>query len=68
MRCMSQSETPSVVAHTWDNPEQCPFCLTTLEDAGAGFIDHLDESPICSEGFDQWRTSVANDMTGEWSG
>lgn len=65
---MSQTEPPSVLAYAWDDPERCPFCLAELEDAGAGFISHLEESPVCSDGFDRWRDAVAGDMRGEWSG
>ncbi|SFR43550.1 DUF7501 family protein [Halogeometricum limi] len=65
---MSQSTTPSEVAYTWDDPNRCPFCLDELADPGSGFVAHLDESPVCKRGFDTWRTTVANDMRGEWSG
>jgi hypothetical protein len=65
---MSQFTTPSILPRTWDDPNQCPFCTTELEDPGAGFMDHLEESPVCKQGFEQWRSSIAGDMGGEWSG
>jgi hypothetical protein len=65
---MSESVSPSEVAYTWENPDLCPFCLTELENPGEGFMSHLEESPVCERGFDQWRSSIANDMGGEWSG
>jgi hypothetical protein len=42
--------------------------MTELADPGAGFVEHLDDSPVCESGFETWRTSVADDMRGEWSG
>lgn len=65
---MSQTETPSVIAYTWDDPDRCPFCLSELSDPGAGFVAHIEESPVCRSGFETWRSSVAEDMRGEWSG
>ncbi|KAB1188680.1 MULTISPECIES: hypothetical protein [Haloferax] len=65
---MSQEVSPSVIAHTWDDPTRCPFCLAKLESEGAGFMDHIDESPICRQGFGMWRDAVADDVGGEWSG
>jgi hypothetical protein len=65
---MSQSEQPSEIAYSWDDPNRCPFCMTALDDPGAGFVEHLDDSPVCESGFETWRTSVADDMRGEWSG
>ncbi|MFC4356921.1 hypothetical protein ACFO0N_03045 [Halobium salinum] len=52
----------------WTDTEQCPFCGDQLTDAGAGFIDHIDEEPTCESSFESWRTQVAGDMDGEWSG
>ncbi len=65
---MSQTSSPSRLPQTWDDPGKCPFCTSELEDPGAGFVRHLDESPVCKQGFEQWRSSVASDMGGEWSG
>jgi len=65
---MSQAETPSKTAQTWDEPGVCPFCMATLEDPGAGFMRHLEESPVCAEGFENWRDAVARDMRGGWGG
>lgn len=65
---MSEAETPSVVAYTWDDPSVCPFCTTELENPGEGFVTHLRESPVCEQGFEEWRNSVTNDIGGEWSG
>lgn len=65
---MSQEVQPSVIAHTWDDPTRCPFCLDELESEGEGFMDHLEESPICQQGFGMWRDAVADDVRGEWSG
>lgn len=65
---MSQSQQPSEVAYTWEDPNRCPFCRSELDDPGAGFLAHLEESSVCERGFETWRTSVADDMRGEWSG
>jgi hypothetical protein len=65
---MSQNSSSTPLPRTWDDPNQCPFCTDELEDPGAGFMRHLEDSPGCKRGFEQWRTSVAGDMGGEWSG
>lgn len=53
---------------TWTDPHVCPFCQTPLADPGAGFIDHIRTSPDCESGFDTWRSNVADDIRGGWSG
>lgn len=61
----------SVNANTptnWSDPSTCPFCGAALESPGAGFVDHLDESPACDKGFGNWKEHVAGDLGGEWSG
>jgi hypothetical protein len=53
---------------TWNDPNHCPFCETELETPGAGFVDHLGESPDCQTGFEAWRSNIAGDVPGGWSG
>ncbi|RDI70720.1 DUF7501 family protein [Halopelagius longus] len=65
---MSEPEPPSVLAYTWDDPSVCPFCMAELENPGEGFMTHLQESSVCERGFEEWRSSVTNDIGGEWSG
>ncbi|XVH31583.1 DUF7501 family protein [Haloferacaceae archaeon DSL9] len=65
---MSSDRMHSTPTPRWSDPTQCPFCQLALPDAGAGFIDHLDESPRCQRGFDAWRMNIAGDMSGEWTG
>ena len=65
---MSKSMALSVIARTWDHPTVCLFCEGNLVDPGAGFIAHPEGTPVCAEGFRQWREAVAGDMGGEWSG
>lgn len=60
---MSQTATT-----TWTDPSCCPFCDSDLADPGAGFIDHIHTSPECQTEFDMWRSNIAGDMGGEWSG
>lgn len=60
---MSQSAST-----TWADPSTCPFCDAELTDPGAGFIDHIQTSTECQSEFDTWRTNIAGDMGGEWSG
>ncbi len=60
---MSQSASA-----TWTDPSTCPFCDAELTDPGAGFIDHIHTSAECQSEFDTWRTNIAGDMGGEWSG
>ena len=65
---MSQSTKPSEIAYTWDDPNRCPFCRTELTDPGEGFLNHIEDSPVCERGFETWRRTVATDIGGEWSG
>lgn len=53
---------------SWDDHNRCPFCNMPISDPGSGFIDHLKENEMCSRGFEVWRTQVADDVTGGWSG
>lgn len=55
-------------ATTWNDPDHCPFCNTELPNPGAGFIDHVNENPDCESEFDAWRTQIADDIRGGWSG
>jgi predicted transcriptional regulator len=55
-------------ATDWNDPERCPFCGTALDDPGAGFVDHTEESEPCKLGFEEWRENVAGDIGGEWGG
>lgn len=52
----------------WSDPSTCPFCNAELESPGAGFVDHLKESPACDTEFGRWKHHVADDLGGEWSG
>ncbi|WP_436930150.1 DUF7501 family protein [Halosimplex halobium] len=59
---------PEVGSQDWDNPDFCPFCGEQLPDGGAGFIDHTKESDTCRERFEVWRSNIADDVAGEWTG
>lgn len=61
-------ETPETPEPNWTDTTSCPFCGEHLSDPGAGFIDHVSESPECERGFEAWRTNVGGDMRGGWSG
>ncbi|ELY52210.1 DUF7501 family protein [Natronorubrum bangense] len=52
----------------WNDPISCPFCGDELESPGAGFVDHIDANADCEDGFEQWRSNIASDLAGEWSG
>ncbi|SIR87481.1 DUF7501 family protein [Natronorubrum thiooxidans] len=52
----------------WNDLTSCPFCGDELASPGAGFIDHIDSSANCEDGFEQWRANIAGDLAGEWSG
>lgn len=52
----------------WDDPNRCPFCGSPLEDAGAGFIEHVKSSEECAISFAQWRAGIARDIGSEWIG
>lgn len=61
----------SVTANTpsnWSDTSSCPFCGAELASPGAGFVDHIAESPECDAGFTNWKDNVAGDLGGEWSG
>ncbi|MFB6308037.1 MAG: hypothetical protein ABEH35_01785 [Haloarculaceae archaeon] len=53
---------------TWNDPDSCPFCGEQLASPGAGFVDHVAESPDCEAAFGTWRTRVGDDVAGGWSG
>ncbi|WP_121822951.1 DUF7501 family protein [Halostella salina] len=61
-------EVESVAETDWSDPDRCPFCGGALSDPGAGFVDHIEESPDCAERFDQWRDAIAGDVGSEWGG
>ncbi|WP_101294228.1 DUF7501 family protein [Halegenticoccus soli] len=65
---MSAQTTTTATETRWSDPERCPFCGAALEDGGAGFIAHIDDRPACAGRFERWRTQVASDIEGEWSG
>ena len=65
---MSRTDSTSTVPRTWDEPTVCPFCRAELVDPGAGFMSHLDQSPMCDAEFEQWREVVNDDIGGEWMG
>ncbi|RKD97174.1 DUF7501 family protein [Halopiger aswanensis] len=52
----------------WVDPIVCPFCGDELPSPGAGFVDHIDENEACEHRFDRWRTNIAGDIGGEWTG
>lgn len=52
----------------WSDPTQCPFCGCELDNGGEAFVRHVDVSEECRKGFERWRTNIADDMQGEWSG
>lgn len=52
----------------WSDPSCCPFCGDGLASPGAGFVDHIEDSPDCEAGFDVWTDNVAGDVAGGWSG
>jgi hypothetical protein len=61
-------EHPSRDSPEWDNPDLCPFCGAALSDGGIGFIDHIDDAPMCKEKFEAWREQIRGDIGGEWGG
>ncbi|MFC7131735.1 MULTISPECIES: DUF7501 family protein [Salinibaculum] len=52
----------------WDNPDFCPFCGAELIDAGAGFMEHIEDAETCRERFEDWRTNIVEDVGEEWGG
>lgn len=65
---MGQDTHPPRDSTNWDNPDYCAFCGVELEDGGAGFMAHVEESPECHERFEAWLENVGDDIGGEWSG
>jgi hypothetical protein len=53
---------------TWSDPDRCPFCGAEIASPGAGFVDHVADSPDCETAFGTWRDRIANDVQGCWSG
>ncbi|WP_226022794.1 DUF7501 family protein [Halomicrobium salinisoli] len=58
----------SATATNWSDPDTCPFCGDDLVDPGAGFVDHIGESPDCEDSWSTWRDNLAGDVRGEWAG
>lgn len=44
--------------------ERCHFCHGDLDDLGAGFFDHLEESPLCRVQYEDWKTCIDQDWGG----
>lgn len=65
---MTSADHPPRHTDRWANPDCCPFCGTGLTDGGAGFMDHIDEKPVCANRFAAWREQIVSDIDGEWSG
>jgi hypothetical protein len=65
---MTSTDHPPRESDRWANPDLCPFCGETLADGGAGFMDHIDEAPVCKERFDDWKEQISSDIGGEWGG
>lgn len=61
-------EPMSLAPTSWSDPWTCPFCGSGLTDPGAGFIDHIEEHDDCKSSFEIWRSNLAGDLAGEWSG
>jgi hypothetical protein len=59
---------PATNSTSWSGPATCPFCGAGLADPGAGFVDHIAESPDCERGHADWKSNVAGDLAGGWSG
>lgn len=53
---------------SWTDPDRCPFCDERLDSPGAGFVDHVEESPECEAEFGTWRDRIGDDVAGGWSG
>jgi hypothetical protein len=65
---MAQSAEQMNTSPVWSDPEHCPFCEAALVDGGSGFIDHIETSQSCNQGFSLWRQQVADDIGSEWGG
>ena len=65
---MASNDHPPRDTDSWERPDLCPFCGVELTDEGIGFVDHLDEEPLCKERFDAWKEHIRDDIGGEWSG
>lgn len=62
---MSADVTPTP---RWNGNRTCPFCGESIDDPGAGFIEHTESSGACRQAFDGWRDRIKSDIGGEWSG
>lgn len=56
------------VQPNWSDAASCPYCESDLADPGAGFVDHVAESPDCLESYAAWKERVASDVPAGWSG
>ena len=65
---MSRRSHPPRDSPDWERPDFCPFCGIELADGGAGFVDHLDDAPECTDRFETWRARVIEKVEDEWDG
>ncbi|MBX0295682.1 DUF7501 family protein [Haloarcula nitratireducens] len=65
---MTSHDHPQRDSPDWENPDFCPFCGAGLTDGGAGFVDHIEDSPPCEARFESWREQIADDVGSEWGG
>lgn len=42
----------------------CPFCGVAIPDMMLGFLDHVDQAPVCKEAWAAWRDHVRREAGG----
>jgi hypothetical protein len=42
----------------------CEFCGAPLEDMMLAFMEHMDQSEVCRENWNQWRQNVRREAGG----
>lgn len=57
---MSDSGEPDDRRSPFDR-SACPFCGTSLDEAGVGFFEHLRTNPNCRLSFARWRGRSADE-------
>jgi hypothetical protein len=60
----STLETPAIGNVPAARRARCMFCHELIGDEGAGFLDHLKQSPDCEKAYRDWLDHLDEDRPG----
>lgn len=47
-----------------DELENCMFCDEELDDPGLGFLEHVEDNPLCRTQYENWKVNLDDDWRG----